>query len=164
VNEVALSSSEGSWQIALRASITVSSYAQIEQTSATQKSWILPGIDPVHYVFPRPGVATLSSTYASERARESALAIGHAIQYHAHRRIELPAGAKVARLPGPFDIKGASLGASRKIAVSGTAIEDDFSLSVATTTIAPKDYAAFTDSARRTDDSFLSSTRVTPSK
>jgi hypothetical protein len=164
VNEVALSSSEGSWQIALRASITVSSYAQVEQTSASQKSWILPGIDPVHYVFPRPGVSTLSSTYASERARESALAIGHAIQYHAHRRIELPSGAKVSRLPGPFEIKGSSLGASRKIAVAGSSIEDDFSLSVATGTIAPKDYAAFVDSARRADDAFLSSTRVTPAK
>jgi hypothetical protein len=164
VNEVALSSSEGSWQIALRASITVSSYAQVETSSATQKSWILPGIDPVHYVFPRAGVASLSATYASERARESALAIGHAIQYHAHRRIELPPGAKVARLPGPFEIKGNSLGASRKIAVSGSVIEDDFSLSVATGTVSPKDYSAFVDSARRADDAFLSSTRVTPAK
>ena len=164
VNEVALSSSEGSWQVAIRASITVSSYAQVEVTSATQKTWILPGIDPVHYVFPRPFVTTLSSTYASERARESALAVSHAIQYHAHRRIELPAGAKVARLPGPFDIKGAALGATRAIAVSGSAIEDDFSLSVATGTIAPKDYGAFVDSARRADDAFLSSTRVTPAK
>ncbi|MEO7112811.1 MAG: hypothetical protein ABI183_20375, partial [Polyangiaceae bacterium] len=163
VNEVALSSSEGSWQIALRASITVSSYAQVEQTSPTQKSWILPGIDPVHYVFPRPGVSTLSSTYASEHTRESALAIGHAIQYHAHRRIELPPGAKVARLPGPFENKGA-FGASRKIAVSGSAIEDDFALSVGTGTIAPKEYAAFVDSARRADDAFLASTRVTPAK
>ncbi|MEO8874367.1 MAG: hypothetical protein ABI461_02170, partial [Polyangiaceae bacterium] len=162
VNEVALSSTEGSWQIALRASITVSSYAQVEATSTTQKTWILPGIDPVHYVFPRPFVTTLSSTYASERNRESALAVSRAIQYHAHRRIELPPGAKVSRLPGPFDIKGSSLNATRAIAVSGSAIEDDFSLSVGTGTIAPKDYSAFVDSLRRTDDAFLSSTRVTP--
>ncbi len=166
VNEVALSSSEGSWQVALRASITVSGYAQAETTTgkAPQTTWILPGLDPVHWVFPRPAVASLVSTYAAERTRESTLAIAHAIQYHAHRRIELPSGTKVSRLPGPFDVSAVSLGAARSIAVNKSTIEDDFTLNVPTGTIAPLDYATFADAARRTDDAFMASTRVLPTK
>ena len=166
VNEVALSSSEGSWQIAIRASVTVSGYAQAETTTGkdAQKTWILPGLDPVHWVFPRPAVTSLVSMYATERTRESALAVGHAIQYHAHRRIELPSGTKIAKLPGPFDVSAVSLGASRTIAVSGSTIEDNFTLNVPTGTIAPLDYAKFADAARRTDDAFMSSTRVLPLK
>ncbi|MGH7328889.1 MAG: hypothetical protein ACREJX_11125, partial [Polyangiaceae bacterium] len=161
VNEVALSSSEGSWQIAIRASITVSGYAQVEN-AGTQKTWILPGIDPVHYVFPRPFVTSLAATYAGEGARQSALAVSHAIQYHAHRRIELPPGSKVAKLPGPFDVKSASLTGSRSISVAGTVLEESFVLSVPTGTIAPADYAAFVHATQQTDDAFMASTRVTP--
>lgn len=162
VNDVALSSSEGSWQIAVRASISVSGYAQVEAGTNGAKTWVLPGIDPVHWVFPRPGVASLTSTYAAEGSRQSALAVSHAVQYHAHRRVELPPGAKVAKLPGPFEAKTVSLGASRSISVAGSVIEESFLLSVPTGTIAPNDYPEFARNAQRTDDAFLASTRVTP--
>src|SRR5258708_6957772 len=106
--------------------------AQIEGTRAEPRFWGLPGVDPVHYVFPRPFVTTLSSTYATQAARESALAINHATQYHVRRRVELPLKAKITRLPGPFDQKGPLLNAARKISVAGNSIEEDFTLDVST--------------------------------
>lgn len=181
VDSVALSSSEGSWQVALRAEISVSGYAQVEggakgpNGKIAPRTWVLPGLDPIHVVFPRSGVSTLGSTYASQGARESALAINRAVQYHAHRRVDLPAGAAIARMPGPFRVSASSLSAERTLAVghgtpasAGAAVpnvlEDDFVLDVSTGTVAPDRYAAFVDSAHKTDDAFLASIRVTPPK
>jgi hypothetical protein len=160
VDDVALSSSEGSWQVALRAEISVSGYAQIE--GQKQRSWVLPGVDPLHVVFPRPMVSTLSSGYATMGAREDALSINRAFQYHAHRRVELPPGAKMSRTPGPFELKTDALVASRRLSVNGQVVEDDFVLGVTTGTIAPKDYTKFVTNAHATDDAFMASTRVTP--
>ncbi|MBX3186648.1 MAG: hypothetical protein KF819_06520 [Labilithrix sp.] len=162
VEKVELSSTEGSWQVAIRAELSVPAYAQVEGTKPGSRTWILPGIDPVHYVFPRPYVTTLSASYAGQTTRENALAINHASQYHVRRRVELPAKAQIARLPGPFEGKGPLLSASRKISVSGQTIEEDFVLEVTTGTI-PKDrYEAFVNEAHRTDDAFRASTRVKP--
>jgi hypothetical protein len=162
VEKVELSSSEGSWQVAMRADLTAPAYAQVEGTKADTRAWILPGMDAVHYVFPRPFVTTLSSTYASQAARESALAINHATQYHVRRRVELPAKAQVARLPGPFDGKGPLMSASRKISVAGSSIEEDFTLDVTTGTVPRDQYDAFVTSAHQTDDAFRASTRIKP--
>ncbi len=161
IDEVQLSSSEGSWQVALRADLTIPGYAQPEG-SASARTWVLPGIDPIHTMFPRPYVTTLGATYASRSARENALAISHAIQYHAHRRVELPAGTAVVRTPGPFDTKSASIEAGRKLRVSGTVIEEEFTLGISTGTISQERYGAFVADAHRTDDAFLASTRVRP--
>jgi hypothetical protein len=167
VDEVALSSSEGSWQISLRAELTVPGYAQVEggggvKGSSSKKTWVLPGMDPVHIVFPRPGVTTLGSTYAGQGARENALAISRAVQYHAHRRIELPAGAKIDRMPGPLAVKTPAVEAQRTLSVNGNVLEDDFILGVTTGTIPPDQYGAFVGNVHKTDDAFLASTRVTP--
>lgn len=156
VDEVQLSSSEGSWQVSLRAEVSVSGYAQQEGS----KNWLLPGLDALHGSSPRAHVSSLASTFAARGGRESALALGSAVQYHVHRRIELPKGAIVARMPGPLDVKGRLVEASRKIAVSSGAIEDDFVLGVATGTIAAADYAGFVATAHATDDGFLASTRI----
>lgn len=162
VEKVELSSSEGSWQIAIRAELTAPAYAQVEGTKPGSRSWLLPGIDPVHYVFPRPYVTTLSAAYASQGSRESALAISHASQYHVRRRVELPPKAAIVRLPGPFEGKGPLLSASRKISVAGNTIEEDFTLEVTTGTV-PKDrYDAFVSQTHLTDDAFRASTRVKP--
>ncbi len=162
VDKVELSSTEGSWQVAVRAELTAPAYAQVEGTKLASRSWILPGIDPIHYVFPRPYVTTLSAAYASQSARESALAISRATQYHVRRRVELPPTATVARLPGPFELKGLLLSAQRKLSVSAATIEEDFTLDVTTGTI-PKDrYDAFVAETHRTDDAFRASTRVKP--
>jgi hypothetical protein len=162
VEKVELSSSEGSWQVAMRADLTAPAYAQLEGTKPETRSWVLPGMDPVHYVFPRPFVTTLSSTYASQAARESALAINHATQYHVRRRVELPAKARITRLPGPFEGKGPLMSASRKISVAGTSIEEDFTLDVTTGTIPQEKYEGFVTAAHHADDAFRASTRVKP--
>ncbi|MBX3197653.1 MAG: hypothetical protein KF894_05880 [Labilithrix sp.] len=162
VEKVELSSSEGSWQVAMRAELTAPGYAQLEGTKPESRTWVLPGMDPVHYVFPRPFVTTLSSTYASQAARESALAINHATQYHVRRRVELPPKAQITRLPGPFEGRGPLLRASRKVSVAGTSIEEDFTLDVTTGTVPRDQYDAFVASAHGADDAFRASTRVKP--
>jgi hypothetical protein len=153
VDEVGLSSSEGSWQVAVRADISVHGYAQ-----AQQQQWILPGIDPLHYPFPRPHVSTLGATYAGQGARENALAINMAVQYHVHRRVELPSGATITRSPMPFEVKSKELEVSRKLQVSGNVVEDDFVLAVSTATVAASKYQEFVRGAHQTDDAFRAST------
>jgi hypothetical protein len=161
IDDVQLSSTEGSWQVALRAELSIPGYAQPEGTGAS-RTWVLPGIDPIHTMFPRPYVTTLGATYASRSARENALAISHAIQYHAHRRVELPPGASVVRTPGPFETKSQGIEAGRKLSVSGNAIEEEFVLGISTGTIPQERYGAFVGDAHKTDDAFLASTRVRP--
>jgi hypothetical protein len=158
VDEVQLDSSEGSWQISLRADVSVSGYAQLEGG----KTWLLPGLDTLHSSWPHSRVSTLGATFATRAGRESALALSTAVQYHVHRRVELPKGASVARLPGPIDVRAKFVEASRAIGVDrgGQVIEDDFVLGVATGTIAAKDYDAFVAVTRQADDGFLASTRV----
>ncbi len=162
VEKVELSSTEGSWQVAIRAELTAPAYAQVEGTKAGARSWVLPGIDPIHYVFPRPYVTTLSAAYASQGARESALAISQAAQYHVRRRVELPPKASIARLPGPYEGKGPLMSAQRKISVAGSTIEEDFTLEVSTGTIPKDKYDAFVTETHRTDDAFRASTHVKP--
>ena len=162
VEKVELSSTEGSWQVAIRAELTAPAYAQVEGSKPGSRTWVLPGVDPIHYVFPRPYTTTLSATYASQGARESALAISHAAQYHMRRRVELPPKAQIARLPGPFEGKGPLMSASRKISVAGNTIEEDFTLEVSTGTVPREKYDAFVTETHRTDDAFRASTRVKP--
>jgi hypothetical protein len=159
VDDVQLSSTEGSWQISLRAEVTVNGYAQLENA----KTWLLPGLDTLHTSSPRARVSGLVATFATRAGRENALALSRAVQYHVHRRIDLPQGARVSRMPGPLDVKAKLVEASRRIGVAtdSTGIEDDFVLGVATGTVPPKDYDAFVSVARATDDGFLASTKVT---
>ena len=162
VEKVELSSTEGSWQVAIRAELTAPAYAQVEGTKPGSRLWVLPGIDPIHYVFPRPYATTLSAAYASQGTRESALAINHATQFHVRRRVELPAKASIARLPGPFEGKGPLLSAQRRISVAGSTIEEDFTLELTTGTIPKEKYDAFVTEAHRTDDAFRASTHIKP--
>lgn len=162
VENVELSSTEGSWQVAIRAELSAPAYAQLQGTTPGTQTWILPGIDPLHYVYPRPYVTTLTAIYAGRSTRESALAIGRASQYHVRRRVELPAGAQVARLPGPFDARGPLLSAERRLQVNGPTIEEDFVLDVATGTVPRAQYDGFVAEARRIDDAFRASTQVKP--
>jgi len=162
VEKVELSSTEGSWQVAIRAELSAPAYAQLEGSKPGARTWVLPGVDPIHYVFPRPYTTTLSATYASQGARESAFAISHATQYHMRRRVELPPKAAISRLPGPFEGKGPLLSAARKISVAGSTIEEDFALEVSTGTVPRDKYDAFVTEIHRTDDAFRASTRIKP--
>jgi hypothetical protein len=160
VDDVTLASAEGSWQVSLRADVSVGGYAQAQG----DKTWLLPGIDTLHWAWPRARVSSLGATFAARADRESALAVSTALQYHMHRKVVLPAGAVVARLPGPVDVSTDLLQASRKLTVdaseSGNAIDEDFSLAVATGTVTKADYARFVTAAHAADDGFLASTRL----
>ncbi len=63
VDDVNVSSLEGSWEVALRAQIAVHGYGRPEGKGG--KTWVLAGLEPVHIVFPRATVGTLGATYAS---------------------------------------------------------------------------------------------------
>ena len=158
VEDVSLSSSEGSWEVAIRATITIHGYGRPEGKDG--KNWVLPGLEPVHYVFPRQYAATLGATYASRGARQSALNIGSALQYHVHRRVELPAGATVTRPPLAVGIKDARLQAERRGKYEGQVVEDDFTLSLPTGTVQAEGYKAFVESVLAVDGAFMSGTRV----
>jgi hypothetical protein len=161
VDDVTLASAEGSWQVSLRADVSVGGYAQAQG----DKTWLLPGSDTLHWAWPRARISSLGATFAARADRDSALAVSTALQYHMHRKIELPPGAVVARLPGPVDVATDLLQASRKLTVetrdSGKVIDEDFSLAVATGTVAKADYARFVTAAHAADDGFLASARVT---
>jgi len=175
VDEVQLSSSEGSWQVSMRADVSVYGYAQLESGGeparpgvraepakpGAGKTWLLPGLDTLHWSWPHARVSSLGATFATRAGRESDLAVSTAVQYHVHRRIELPKGAIVARMPGPLDLQAKLVEASRRIAVAGDAVEDDFVLGVATGTISPGGYDQFVTAAHAADDGFLAATRVT---
>jgi len=160
VDKVELSSREGSWEVAIRAEISVGSYAQAE----AQGTWVLPGLEPVHIVYPRPYVATLGNLYTSQSGRQGAFAVDRAVQFHVRRRVELPKGAKIVRQPGPFEIRSPELDAQRLMRVDGAVIEEDFTLNLPTGTLSKERYATFAQDARKTDDGFLASLRVDPKK
>lgn len=157
VENVTVSSSEGSWEVALRATIKVHGYGRPEGKDG--KTWVLPGIEPVHMVFPRAFAGTLGATYASRAARQSALLIDTALQYHVRRRIELPAGAAVTRSPQGVRLEGGGLEATRK-GTYGAVIEEDFALSLPTGTVQADAYQGFVEKVRAIDDSFMEGTRV----
>jgi len=160
VDKVELSSREGSWEVAIRADLSVGSYAQDEAGGF----WALPGLDPVHIVYPRPYVSTLGNLYTSQSGREGAFAVDRAVQFHVRRRVELPKGAKIVRQPGPFEVRSPELDAQRLMRVEGGVIEEDFLLNLPTGTISKEHYAAFAQDTRRTDDGFLASVRVAPAR
>jgi hypothetical protein len=140
----------------LRADVDVSGYAQAEGA----KTWLLPGLDTLHFSWPHARISSLAASFAARGGRESALAVANAMQYHVHRRVALPPAATLARLPGPVDVRQGLLGATRKMVVTPATIEDDFALDVATGTIAAGDYEAFVKAAHAADDGFLSSARI----
>jgi hypothetical protein len=158
VDDVNVSSLEGSWEVALRASIAVHGYGRPEGKDG--KTWVLAGLEPVHIVFPRATVGTLGATYASRGARQNALSIDNPIQYHVHRRIELPAGAKITRSPAYLDVRGPNLTASRKTTSVGQALEESFTLSLPTGTVAAESYPLFVGKVQAVDDGFMAGTRV----
>ena len=163
VEKVELSSSEGSWQVAIRAELTRTGVraGRGNEARLAHRGSCPASIRSTTSSRGRTST-TLSAAYASQGARESALAISHATQYHVRRRVELPAKASIARLPGPFEGKGPLLSAQRKISVAGSTIEEDFTLELTTGTV-PKDrYDAFVTETHRTDDAFRACTRVKP--
>lgn len=158
VEDVSLSSAEGSWEVALRADISVFGFGRAEGRGG--KTWVLPGSEPIHLVFPRSYVGTLGATYASRAARKNALSIQTALQYHMRRRIELPPGAEVSREPRPVAVKSDRVVGSRTTKVEGNVITEDFRLSLPTGTIPANAYQTFVENVHAIDDGFLAGIRV----
>ncbi|WP_437598641.1 hypothetical protein WMF28_38400 [Sorangium sp. So ce590] len=157
VEDVTVSSTEGSWEVALRAAVTIHGFARPEGKDAA--AWTLPGLEPVHLVFPRAFTGTLGATYASRGARKSALAIETALQYHVRRRIELPEGYAVLRAPEGVRVEHAGLAASRKGSY-GAVIEEDFAMSLPTGTVSTDEYKAFVERVQAVDSGFMAGIRV----
>jgi hypothetical protein len=155
VDDVGLSSDEGSWQVSLRAAVTIPGYAQAEGAS-----WVLPGFEPLHVGFPRPYVGTLGATFASQGARESALAIDSAFQYHVHRRLDLDPALKLAGALPAVDQKDDNLEAMRRGKLENGVLEEDFALSLSTGTLDTVTYGKLAENAHRVDDGFQAATRV----
>ena len=158
VEEVALSSTEGSWEVALRATIKISGFGRPEGKDA--KVWTLAGLEPVHLLGGRNTVGTLGATYATRAARQSALSIDTPMQYHVRRRIELPAGATVTREPAIVAVDDPHLSASRKGTYAGSVIEEDYKLSLPTGTVDASEYQAFVERVHVVDDGFMAGIRV----
>jgi len=155
VDEVGLSSSEGSWQVSLRAAVTIPGFAQSEGAA-----WVIPGLEPLHAGFPRPYVSTLGATFASRGARESALAIDDAFQYQFHRRIELDPKLTLAGALPTVDVRDENLEASREGKLVDGVLDEQFILSVPTGTLDVPRYREFADKAHRVDDAFQAAIRV----
>jgi hypothetical protein len=157
VEEVALSSTEGSWEIALRATIKINGFGRPEGKDG--RVWVLGGLEPVHMAG-RGGVGTLGATYASRGARQSALSIDAPMQYHVHRKVELPAGVTVSREPAIVDVRDPHLSASRKGTYKGSVIEEDYRLNLPTGTVDADEYQAFVERVHVIDDGFMAGIRV----
>jgi hypothetical protein len=158
VEDVSVSSREGSWEVALRAKIAIHGFGRPEGKDG--KRWVISGLEPVHLMFPRPTVGTLGATYASRGARQNALSIEATLQYHVHRRIELPAGATVVRFPAGIKVEGKSVQARRTSTVNDRVLEDDFTLSLPSGTVAADSYQAFVEKVQAIDTAFMEVTRV----
>ena len=110
---------------------------------------------------PLAPLTTLGSTYATRAARQSALTIELSLQYHLRRRIELPAGATVVRLPSAVAVDEPRIRATRKVVHDGArVIEDDFALNIPTGTVEAEAYQALVDKIHIVDDGFMAVTRV----
>ena len=125
VNEVALVSQEGSPEVSLRAGVELPGYGQAEGAA-----WSLPGIEPLHNLYAQLPVATLGSTFAKHRVRESALAIDDAVSYRLHRRVELPAPARLQGEQPALALREPHISATRRIAMNEHApiVEERFEL------------------------------------
>lgn len=155
VNDVSLVSGEGAWQIVLRADLTIPGYAQPEGTT-----WVLPGFEPLHMVFPRPYSSTLGSMYAGRGARQNALAVDTAYQYRVRRSVELPDGASPPERVHTVEVKNDRLEAHRAGAVRGRNVDEEFALSLTIGTVASADYERFARDAKTIDDGFLAGLRI----
>lgn len=155
VTSADLSSGDDSWEVEVRATLSIPGFAQPEG-----KRLLLPGILPLHQVEPSPAASTLTEEYVSEAQRDSALALDDAVQYTVRRHIELPAGWKVVAAPESLSVQSARVRASRETSAMGPVVDESFRLSVAAGTVDLEHVGQFRGDARRIDDGFLFSIQV----
>ncbi len=155
VEDASVSSEQGSFEVRLRAEVRLSGFAR--PLGRDGKTWVLPGFEPMH--FTGSGSSTLASQLATSGTRQSALTISSTQLYHLRRRVELPAGATVVVSSTPLEVTHGPLSASRT-GKYGSIVEEDFRLSLVSSTVSVADYAAFVERVRSVDDGFLAGIRV----
>jgi hypothetical protein len=156
VNQVSLSSAEGSWAVTIAAEVELPGYAQREGAG-----WSLPGLEPLHQVVPRPAAATLGATYTTRLRRDSALAVDTAFQYTFEREVTLPGATPKTVTPLPTaTVDDARLHAQRETTLDGHVVKERFQLVLRPGTVATDRYDAFAKAVKTTDDGFLATVRV----
>lgn len=155
VNQVSLSSAEGSWAITIKADIVLPSYAQREG-----QGWSLPGLEPLHQVVPRPAAATLGATYTTRLGRDSALAVDQAFQYVFERQVTFPSAPRAKGKLPTAAVKDPRLIAAREARLDGKTLTESFSLALTPGTVATTRYDEFAKAVKTTDDGFLATVRV----
>ncbi len=156
VNEVALVSEEGAWEVSLKAGVELPGYAQSDEAGLT-----LPGIEPLHGVYDDPPAATLGATFAKHRGRDSALSIAEAVSYRLRRRVTLPGPGRLPGAGPALALHDGHLEAVRTVALSGgAALDERFELTIPTAALDKPGYQRFVKAAARIDEAFLTPTRV----
>lgn len=156
VDEVKLTSPEGATFVSLSAKVVLPSYLQREGST-----WVLAGIDPVHYGYPAPGTATMRGAFTTKGQRDTALVLSTAQRWTMRRKVTLPAGFSVAHAPDAKTESNDLVKATRSTKVAGAVVEDAFGLEVSIGAVPAAGYAAFSGLAKRVDDAFLAGVRVT---
>ena len=139
------------------------------RSSRARKTWLLPGLDTMHGRVPARACRASGPRSRAAAGRESALALNRSVQYHVHRRVELPAGAtrradaRPARGEGPAGRRLAPLrgqasgpGSQRRPGARGRLHPRRRRPAPSP----PSEYDAFVAVAHAADDGFLASTRI----
>src|ERR1019366_10096174 len=86
VDDVQLASTEGSWQVSLRAEVSVNGYAQLQpaKTPSAPRLGLLPGLDTLHWAWPRARASRPPPPLPPPARRERGPPVGAAGQDPAH--------------------------------------------------------------------------------
>lgn len=155
VEAIALGEAARLGEVKVRAEIAIPSYAE-----PTAEGFTLPGMMPLHVVYPYPYAATLGTSFAKLASRESALSIEMAETYRLSRSVELPRGMKLASSLPEAEVRSPLLEARRRGSFDDRLLREELSLSLATGRIPREDYASFLEAARQIDEAFLEGVRI----
>jgi hypothetical protein len=151
VDEVRLHSAEGSWEVEVRAKVSMIGYAQKEGSG-----WVVPGMAAVHFVYPQAMSGNLSSMLTSQKTRQTALAIQQAIRYQVTRIHHWPASFRM-QAPKDFQLTLPLLKARRGYKAQAETLEEQFSLELQTGTVPVEEYTNFANEVKKLDEQFLRS-------
>jgi hypothetical protein len=155
VDDVRLTSGEGSWEVSIDADIAIHGFGSPDGRDG--HSFVLNGFEPVHGA---GRGSTLGQSYATRGARQSALSIDSPIQYKLKRRIELAPGMTIEKPPAKVDVKDPNVVASRTTRIAGSVIEEEFALSLPTGTVDAGHYRTFVEDVGAIDAGFLAGIHV----
>lgn len=156
IDDITLSFSEDSWQIALRARLTLGGFGMREGPVVR-----IAGIEPMHIMFPRPAASTLTSMFGSQGSRQTNLSINRPTVMHLRRRIEVPKGTAAVMVPRAFRVQSDILrNASRTTSFAAspdgkTVLEDDFKLDLIAGVVPKEGFETFIGQLRSIDEAFL---------